>query len=232
MASIDLRDVSFRYHRKRLPVIDGVTATISPGVTGLIGANGAGKSTLLRLIAGYVRPTHGTIEIASADYPAGVAIPVGLIPETPLFEAHLTVESFLNGIAELAHCKVPERSTVLAGIWNERLGMLSLGQKRKVEIAAALICSPSVLLFDEPTNGLDPLALAELRETIRICNDGRRVIVISSHHLDELQRNVDYLLILNNGRIAGSWTREELAASQGSIEALFHRTVAPQGTGC
>lgn len=224
MATVELRDVSFTYRRNGHPVIDRVTATIPPGVMGLVGPNGAGKSTLLRIIAKYLRPSSGSVEIISGDA-AGPLPLVGLIPETPLFDGHLEVGDFLTGIATLAKLPNPTFRDGLNNIWHTRLSELSLGQKRKVEIAAALIGMPSVLLFDEPTNGLDPFALRDLRGTIDMCNDGKRAIVVSSHHLDELQRSADSLLVMSAGRMIGVWTREQMAAEHGSIEALFKNRV-------
>lgn len=222
MTTIECRDVYFAYRSTpAAPALDGVTFTFGGGVTGVVGPNGAGKSTLLRLLAGLLEPTRGSIWVDGAS-PAALRLAggIGLVPEAPALPDYLTTREFLAGLARLTDAEAV-RMHRLADIADRRLGTLSLGQKRKVELAAALTGDPHLLLLDEPTNGLDPFATAHLRETISDLNDGKRAIVVSSHHLDELQRTADRVLIFARGRCRGCWQRDLALREFGSIEGLF-----------
>lgn len=232
MPVIELRDVAFAYPGRRSEnALHGVTFTIQAGVTGLIGPNGAGKTTLLRLIAGILLPSHGSLTIngASADTYRRKG-GTGLIPETPRFDGYLRVGEFLNGLAGMLGVRHSLASS-LSELWHSRLSTLSLGQKRKVELAAAFLGRPDVILLDEPTNGLDPFSVIELRKQIFASNSGQRTLVISSHHLDELQRTVDHLVLLEHGRCRGCWSREEAIKEYGSLEALFEATFTSSAAG-
>lgn len=110
------------------------------------------------------------------------------------------------------------------------LGSLSMGQRKKMALAAALMGNPRVLLLDEPTNGLDPLAVRDLRRVLLAEKAHGRVILISSHHLDELQRISDEVVFIRDGRAAGTWSREEAADSSGSLESLFESHFAGSPT--
>lgn len=222
MNTIDLRAVSFAYRGQGgKAALKDITFAVGPGITGVVGPNGAGKSTLLRLLAGLHLPQHGTVLVNGAPPEAlRVSGRVGLIPETPIFDDYLTVGEFVTGLTRLLRARNAHWPQ-LEEIWNQSLGALSLGQKRRVELTAALIGDPDLLLLDEPTNGLDPFALAQLRETIAGLSDGRRTIVVSSHHLDELQRTADRLLVVAAGRCRGWWERAAVVREFGSVEGLF-----------
>jgi ABC-2 type transport system ATP-binding protein len=225
--TIEFRDVRFSYGRKRArPALDGVSFAVGAGVTGVVGPNGAGKSTLLRLLAGMHEPDHGTVLVNGA--PPGVVRAtgkVGLIPETPIFDDYLTVGEFITGLARLLHVTHARVSQQLEDIWTRPLGSLSLGQKRSVELAAALTGDPDLILLDEPTNGLDPFAIARLRETVGSMRDSGRVLLISSHHLDELQRTADRVLVIADGRCHGCWEHAAAIREFGSVEGLFNTVI-------
>jgi ABC-2 type transport system ATP-binding protein len=157
------------------PALDGVSFAVGAGVTGVIGPNGAGKSTLLRLLAGLHEPDRGTV-LVNGSPPRVVrrSGKVGLIPETPIFDDYLTVEEFITGLCRLLDLTVGRAAQQLEEIWHRPLGSLSLGQKRRVELAAALTADPDLILLDEPTNGLDPFAIAQLRETVGSLRNGTR----------------------------------------------------------
>lgn len=226
MTTIDLRAVSFSYRgHGGKPALNNITFAVGPGVTGVVGPNGAGKSTLLRVLAGLHRPDRGTALVNGA--PPGalrVAGKIGLIPETPIFDHYVTVGEFITGLTRLLQAREAWLQQI-EEIWNQPLGSLSLGQKRRVELTASLIGDPALLLLDEPTNGLDPFALAHLRETIADLKDGSRAIFVSSHHLDELQRTADRLLVIADGRCRGCWEREASIREFGSVEGLFKTVV-------
>ncbi len=204
----------------------GFTATFGPGITGLLGPNGAGKSTFLRSLCGLLPLRGGSLEV-------GEKIPgedlshggIGFIPEEPPLPSHLTVAEFLQGLGALAGFGPPEpleaSAPHLVSLGNRPLGELSQGQKKQVALAAALLGRPSLLLLDEPTNGLDPLAVRRFRELLLGVRDRGATIIVSSHHLDELQRIADVLVFLREGRDAGSWTREEALRDFPDLETLF-----------
>jgi ABC-2 type transport system ATP-binding protein len=209
--------------------LEDVTLTLDDGIVGLVGANGAGKTSLLRLIGGVIAPSAGEVEIGGRRAPAHrVARGIGSIPEAARLPAYLTVAAFLDGLRRAAGDPTPtapERQVAdalgveeLAG---RNLAALSLGQRRRVELVAALIGDPDVLLLDEPTNGLDPLAMAALRRGLLDARRPGRLIVVSSHHLDELQRIADWLVLLHAGRVVASEAAGTLLARGDSLEDVF-----------
>jgi ABC-2 type transport system ATP-binding protein len=226
---IQLSGVTFQYLRKRTssPALHEVTADLRPGITGIVGPNGAGKSTLLRLLMGSLQPLTGSIMIDGmppAEYRR--ANPFGFVPDRAAFDEFLTVRAFLDGLSRLLGLRGGvDAPSSIAWQWQElgekHLGELSLGQARRVELAAALVGGPAVVLLDEPTNGLDPLSVRELRETLTELNNGGRTILVASHHLDELQRIADSILVIREGRIVDFATSAEIIARFGSFESYF-----------
>ncbi len=229
MPTLRFEDVSLRYRRASALALSGISMTLSPGIIGIVGANGAGKSSLLKLLLGTRSPTGGSISI-DGDEPAVYRRKrgVGFIPEKPTFPLYLNAGEFLTGLRAVAGAGTPSPSEAMLAtsfaleeLDSVRLGKLSLGQKRRVELTAALIGDPRLLLLDEPTNGLDPLAVAALRAGILACRSDERVIIISSHHLDELQRIADRVVMLDRGHLVGSWSGDEAREQAGSLESRF-----------
>jgi ABC-2 type transport system ATP-binding protein len=221
MSGVTVERVSYAYTRGR-PALRDVSFAAAPGITGIIGPNAAGKSTLLRLIAAIEPPAAGSITIAGeAAGAARRAGRIGFVPEASLFDEYLRAGEFLEGIAALSGKALTVPPQTVLDLYDRRLETLSLGQRRRVEIAAAMIGAPTVLLLDEPTNGLDPFAVAELRETVLTLRAGGACVLISSHHLDELQRIADRLVLLRAGECLGSWDRDTALDQFGSVEALF-----------
>jgi len=214
--------------------LKGFTASFRPGVTGLVGPNGAGKSTFLRTVMGLLRPRSGQLRVQGVA-PAAYLFrhSVGFLPENPVLPSYLTVEDFLGGLPSRGPTRTspgPLEDASTPQAWKEglepllsrSLPSLSLGQKKKVALAASLLDGPDLLLLDEPTNGLDPLALEDLRRTLLGERRKGSTIIVSSHHLDELQRISDVLVFVDGGRDAGAWERGEALERFGSLEALFH----------
>jgi ABC-2 type transport system ATP-binding protein len=226
---LSCREVVYRYSRDRAPALDGVTCDLRDGIVGLVGANGAGKSTLLRCIAGLARPTSGELTVRglpATEYRLRHGI--GSIPERPHFPGWLTASEFLIGLRQRAgnpSATDAERALAealgLDEIASFRLDALSLGQLRRVELLAALIGDPNVVLLDEPTNGLDPLALAALRRGILASQRPGRLILVSSHHLDELQRIVERVVLMSRGKVSSELDAGELKDGSDAIERHF-----------
>lgn len=229
MPTIRFDDVSLLYRRATEPALARISLTLTAGVVGIVGANGAGKSSLLKLLLGSRKVTAGQLTIDGLDPSAyRRAHGVGFIPEKPTFPAFLTVDEFLNGLRTLSGAggvtsseQQLAESFELRELGSLRLSRLSLGQKRRVELAAALIGDPPLLLLDEPTNGLDPLAVAALRAAVSASRREDRLILISSHHLDELQRLADRVIMLDHGKLVGSWDVDEARNEAGSLESRF-----------
>jgi len=226
MAEVRLSGATHRYPGRHQPALADVSLAIGPGITGIIGPNGAGKSTLFRLIAGVQEPDSGSVLIDGRkprSYLSQHAI--GLQPEAPAFQEELTVDEFLTGLARLARSE-PHFPFGTDELRTVRLGQLSLGQKRRVELAAALAGNTELILLDEPTNGLDPFAVIAFRDAVVASRVGNRTIIIASHHLDELQRIVDHVVLLNQGKVDLSCSTSEVVQQYGSFDGLFREMAA------
>jgi len=211
--------------------LHGFDATFTPGITGLVGPNGAGKTTFLRSACGLLTPTSGRIEIegrAPTDYVADQGI--GFLPENPILPPYLTMGEFLEGLPPFEANQPAEEGPRwilrVEELLERSCDALSLGQRKKVALAASLKGNPSVLLLDEPTNGLDPLAVKELRKTLMEERERGITIIVSSHHLDELQRVADALVFVRAGTQAGAFTRADALRGFPSLEALFDHVFA------
>jgi len=241
-AVVEARNLSVAYggkRRMRTPtVLREFTATFLPGITGLVGPNGAGKTTFLRAVAGLLPISSGTLQIHGREPRAfRLESRMGILPESPSLPGHLTVGEFLSGLQGSSHAHSSNASAGsveagallgtdrLGGLERRRLDTLSLGQRKRAALSAALMGDPALLLLDEPTNGLDPVAVRSLRETLRVERARGATVIVSSHHLDELQRLADALVFVKEGRVAGEWTRTDALGRFGTLESLFHRAL-------
>ena len=213
--------------------VDDVSFTVEDGqIYGLLGPNGAGKSTIMNILTGYLSATSGQVTVAGhplpeeADEAKGC---VGYLPEQPPLYPEMTVGEYLNFVAELK--KVPRaqrkeqvlraaRRTGLEKVLPRLIRSLSKGYKQRVGIAQALLGSPKVIILDEPTVGLDPAQVIEMRKLIRELGKAHTVI-LSSHILSEVQAVCQQVLILSKGKLAASGTLQELTADGRSLEEVF-----------
>ena len=177
-------------------------------VAGFIGPNGAGKTTTMAMLLGLVAPTAGTATVlgSSLDDPASYIGRVGALIETPAFWPGLTGAENLRVLATLGGHdprRIPELLGVvgLGGRGGDRFGQYSLGMKQRLGIAAALLGDPELLVLDEPTNGLDPAGINEMRQFILELADGERTVLVSSHILSELEHISDWLIVINDGSL-------------------------------
>jgi ABC-2 type transport system ATP-binding protein len=192
-----------------ITALDAVTIDLPRGgVIGLVGPNGSGKSTLIRLLLGLIRPTSGQAAVLGRSIadPSRYAAEVGALIESPAFIASLSARANLRSLAHLRGTppsRVDDvlRQVGLLGRDTEPVGRFSLGMKQRLGIAAALLTDPALLILDEPTNGLDPAGIVEIRGLLRrLASDGRTVVV-SSHLLSELETICDHLVIIRFGEI-------------------------------
>ncbi len=213
--------------------VDDVSFTVEDGqIYGLLGPNGAGKSTIMNILTGYLSATSGQVTVAGhplpeeADEAKGC---VGYLPEQPPLYPEMTVGEYLNFVAELK--KVPRaqrkeqvlraaRRTGLEKVLPRLIRSLSKGYKQRVGIAQALLGSPKIIILDEPTVGLDPAQVIEMRKLIRELGKAHTVI-LSSHILSEVQAVCQQVLILSRGKLAASGTLQELTADGRSLEEVF-----------
>jgi ABC-2 type transport system ATP-binding protein len=204
---IELVGLTKRYGSK--VAVDDLTVTIRPGVvTGFLGPNGAGKSTTMRLVLGLDRPTSGTARVNGRQY-AGLDAPlreVGALLEARSLHAGRTARNHLRVLAAthgIAVSRVDEllEFVGLTEVANKRVGAFSLGMGQRLGVAAALLGDPSVLLLDEPANGLDPEGMRWIRHLLsRLAAEGRTVFV-SSHVMSEMQQIAEHLVVIGRGRL-------------------------------
>jgi ABC-2 type transport system ATP-binding protein len=195
--------------------VDRVSLTVAPGeIVGLLGPNGSGKTTILRILAGYLRPSAGTARISGLDVvddSLAARRRVGYVPEDAPLYGGMTVREFLAFMGRLKGLTAGGLTAAVTAA-TERLdlgpmrgipiGRLSRGYRQRVAIAQALLGSPDLLILDEPTNGLDPRQIIEMRELIRSLG-GERTILVTSHILGEIERVADRVAILLDGRLLG-----------------------------
>jgi len=202
--------------------IDKLTFVANQGeIVGFLGLNGAGKTTTMRILAGYMPPTYGTAEIAGFDVveeSIEVRRRVGYLPETVPLYPDMTVFEYLRFMADLRHLPNADEmvDNALEMVQMEAraegyIGNLSKGMRQRVGLAQALLHKPEVLILDEPTIGLDPAQVVEVRKTIRDVGKNRTVL-LSTHILSEAQQMCDRVLIINKGKIVAEDSPENLQA--------------------
>jgi ABC-2 type transport system ATP-binding protein len=194
--------------------LDGLTVTVGPGVTGLVGANGAGKSTLIKILLGLVPPTKGRARVLGHDCQTSgetIRTLLGYMPEHDCLPPDVTATEFvthLGRISGLPPTVAKERAAESlrhVGLHEERyrlIGTYSTGMKQRVKLAQALVGAPRLMLLDEPTNGLDPAGRTAMLELIgRIGSEFGISIVVASHLLGEIERICDHLVAIDGGRL-------------------------------
>ena len=213
--------------------MDDVSFTVEDGqICGLLGPNGAGKSTIMNILTGYLSATGGLVTVAGHPLPEeadAAKACVGYLPEQPPLYPEMTVEEYLLFAAELKGVKRADRKeqvrkaahrTGLDNVMPRLIRSLSKGYRQRVGIAQALLGSPKLIILDEPTVGLDPAQVVEIRKLIRELGKAHTVI-LSSHILSEVQAVCQQVLILSKGKLAASGTLEELTAGDRSLEEVF-----------
>lgn len=217
------------------PAVSDLSFTVEDGqVYGLLGPNGAGKSTIMNIITGYLAATSGTVMVDGHPLPEeadAAKACIGYLPETPPLYPEMTVREYLTFAAELKGVKRAERiaqvekaarRTGLTDVMPRLIRNLSKGYRQRVGIAQALLGHPKVIILDEPTVGLDPAQVIEIRRLIRELRQGHTVI-LSSHILSEVQAVCSQVLILSHGRLVAEGTPQELSA-QLSPHGVLHAT--------
>ncbi|HEY7525873.1 MAG TPA: ABC transporter ATP-binding protein [Candidatus Limnocylindria bacterium] len=201
--------------------VNDVSFSLEGGVTGLLGPNGAGKSTLLHMIGGFLAPSAGSVTVAgrpTRDHPE-LYRQIGLVPEHEAVYPFLTGRQFvvanarLQGMSPDAAAGAAERAigeVDLASTQDRAIGTYSKGMRQRIKVASALVHDPQVLLLDEPFNGMDPRQRLHMMELLRRMAAAGRVILFSSHILEEVERLAERVLVIVAGRLAASGDFREI----------------------
>jgi ABC-2 type transport system ATP-binding protein len=239
---IEAKELSKRYGD--LVAVDGVSFSVGKGdVVGFLGPNGAGKTTCMRMLTGFLPPTEGTAVIAGHDIfedPIAARRSVGYLPESPPLYPEMTVTSFLDYVARIkdvprgrhreAVDRVLERCA-LVEVRKRVIGTLSKGFKQRVGLAQAIVHDPPVLILDEPTIGLDPLQVREIRGLIAELaapakGERQQTVVLSTHILAEVEAICRRVILISEGRKAVDAPLADLTADGHSLEEIFTRETA------
>ncbi len=227
---IEVRDLVKRYGDH--VAVDGISFSVGKGeILGFLGPNGAGKTTTMRVLTCYQPPTSGTVEVCGFDVekdPDEIKKRIGYLPEVPPLYNEMTPESYLAFVARLKG--VPSKEVKERVDWAcSRCGLddvrkrliqnLSKGYKQRVGLAQAIIHKPEVLILDEPTIGLDPKQIREIRELIKELGK-EHTIILSTHILPEVTMTCDKVVIINRGKIAAQGSLEELTKGR-NLEEVF-----------
>lgn len=230
---ISVKNVTKKYGN--FIAVESINFQIEEGeIIGLLGPNGAGKSTTMNMITGYIEPSEGEIIIGGYDIlknPNKAKAQIGYMPEgVPLYQ-DLTVKEFVSYMADLKKVSRAEKKskvqevlekTNLTEVSNKLIKNISRGYKQRVSLAGALVTNPKILILDEPTVGLDPKQITEIRELIKSL-EGKHTIILSSHILSEVSQICKKVIIINKGKIVAIDTPQNLESktNEGSIIKLI-----------
>lgn len=246
---IEVQNLSKHYGDKR--AVDNISFTANDGeVLGFLGPNGAGKSTTMNILTGYISSTSGKALIDGVDIlenPIKAKKNIGYLPEFPPLYMDMTVKEYLNFIYDLKKCRLPRISHLkdicglvkIDKVYNRIIRNLSKGYRQRVGLAQALVGNPSILILDEPTVGLDPKQIVEIRTLIKRLGK-QHTVIFSSHILSEVQAVCDKIIVINEGKIVADDTETNLsdkltgahiltAKIEGEYEEVAKRVLAIDG---
>ncbi len=228
--------------RGEIRAVDNVSFTCQPGrIYGLLGANGAGKTTTLRMLATILEPTDGTALVCGHDIveqPEKVRSCVGFLSTATALYPRLTAQELVEYFGRLNGLDEPTLKKRVDGIFNRldmngfrdrRCDKLSTGMKQKTSIARTLVHDPPVMIFDEPTLGLDVMTARTITAFIRECRDNGKTVIFSTHVMSEVEKLCDTIGIIHDGKLLseGSLTQLREKYSEHDLEEIFVKVVAP-----
>ncbi len=226
---VEVKNVTKMYGDKK--AVDDISFTVKSGeILGFLGPNGAGKSTTMNIITGYLSSSSGTVTVDGCeilDDPKGVKSKIGYLPEIPPLYTDMTVRKYLEFMYDLKRVKLDKEQHIdevcrlvkISQVEDRIIKNLSKGYKQRVGLAQALLGNPPVLILDEPTVGLDPKQIIEIRNLVK--NLGKKhTVILSSHILSEVQAICDRVLIISNGRIVADAETENLSKVLGKSDKL------------
>ncbi|HYL09541.1 MAG TPA: ATP-binding cassette domain-containing protein [Candidatus Acidoferrales bacterium] len=242
---IEARGLCKQFHDKKRGVVravDGVSFRCQPGqIYGLLGANGAGKTTTLRMLATILEPTDGTAVVAGFDiveHPEKVRANVGFLSTATALYARLTAQEMVEYFGRLYGMDEPALKRriddlfarlEMDGFRDRRCDKLSTGMKQKVSIARTLVHDPPVMIFDEPTLGLDIMTARTIVGFIRECRQNGKTVIFSTHIMSEVEKLCDVIGIIDGGRLLAEGTLAELRQryAEQDLEEIFVKAVGP-----
>jgi len=219
--------------------VDNVSFRVEEGeIMGFLGPNGAGKSTTMNILTGYLSATSGTCRVNGVDIlenPLEAKRNIGFLPELPPLYLDMTVKEYLHFIYDLKGCKFPKERHLreicdvvkIGDVYDRLIGNLSKGYRQRVGIAQALVGNPRVLIFDEPTVGLDPKQIIDIRNLIRMLGK-EHTIILSTHILPEVQAVCDRIVVINKGQIVANEKTEDLVTAVDGSRKMIAKIVGPQ----
>ena len=246
---IETRGLTKLFHdnkRGEIRAVDGVTFTCQPGqIYGLLGANGAGKTTTLRMLATILEPSDGTALVCGHDVieePEKVRANVGFLSTATALYPRLTAQEMVEYFGRLNGLSEPELKKRVDEIFSRldmnsfrdrRCDKLSTGMKQKTSIARTLIHDPQVMIFDEPTLGLDIMTARTILEFIRECRQRGRTLIFSTHVMSEVEKLCDVIGIIHGGKLLAEGTLPQLRQNylENDLEEIFVRVVGPHYAG-
>ncbi len=218
--------------------VDHISFHVNEGeILGFLGPNGAGKSTTMNMLTGYLSSTDGAVKIGGYDIleePNAAKANIGYLPEQPPLYMDMTVREYLDFMYELKKCTLPRAQHIaeickimkIDHVYGRLIKNLSKGYRQRVGMAQALIGNPPVLILDEPTVGLDPSQIVEIRALIKALGK-KHTVILSSHILPEVEAVCDRLVIISNGRIVADDTADNLIRNYSSDRRLMVRVAGP-----
>jgi ABC-2 type transport system ATP-binding protein len=237
---IEVKNLLRKYGEKI--AVHNISFSVERGkIWGFLGPNGAGKTTTMRILTGYLPPTEGEAYIAGYDvvkYPLRAKTHIGYLPEIPPLYNDMTVRGYIGFVAELKGMKGKEKQrsvgaaiekTGLESVKKRLIKNLSKGFRQRVGIAQAIVNDPDVLILDEPTIGLDPAQIIEIRELIKSLKENHTVI-LSTHILTEVTQTCDGVVIINEGQLRASGSISELREKFKEQKGIYLETVPPLET--
>jgi len=223
MPLVETRGLTKRYGQ-RITAVDNLDLAVWRGeVYGFLGPNGAGKTTTLRMLLGLIEPTSGTASVLGEEPGSPASLGgVGALVESPAFYPYLSGYDNLRVISRYAGVPRPRIGEVLETVElsaraKDRFKKYSLGMKQRLGVAAALLKDPELLILDEPTNGLDPKGMADMRALVRELGRGGRTVLLSSHLLGEVEQICDRVGVIHKGTLVAEGTVAELRGEEGLL---------------
>lgn len=226
---VEVKNLVKRYGDKL--AVNNVSFTVNKGeILGFLGPNGAGKSTTMNIITGYLSSTSGTVTVDGCeilDDPKGAKSKIGYLPEMPPLYQDMTVKRYLEFVYDLKKVTLPKQEhlaevakvTKITDVYNRIIKNLSKGYRQRVGLAQALIGNPPVIILDEPSVGLDPKQIIEMRNLIRGLGK-KHTVILSSHVLSEIQAVCDRIVVINNGQLVADESTQEITSTVKGVKRL------------
>ena len=219
---VEVKNLTKRYGN--MTAVDDISFSVDSGeILGFLGPNGAGKSTTMNIITGYISSTKGTVTVDGYEIlgnPKEAKRRIGYLPEIPPLYVDMTVEKYLQFMFDLKKVKLPKKQHIdevmrlvkITDVSNRIIKNLSKGYRQRVGFAQALLGNPPVLILDEPTVGLDPQQIIEMRKLIKSLGK-KHTVILSSHVLSEISATCDRIVVISNGKLVADARTDELSSS-------------------